>query len=211
VSGAVLLVSIPTRIHPRLERLVAGAPIDELDVHHLPRHVQGVIWKSHMRYLRANPRGAAYMMRAAADALAATVPGAAVDLLSDPAFAAAVAHGSLPLREVFAVEEARVADELRRRVASNTYDRVILLYRDATGLRWSAVDRAALAAAPGRVFVLNGRRRLFPLTPAVWRTLRRRRALEISWLPELVFTTALLIGGTGLALYDAVARPGRSR
>lgn len=77
--------------------------------------------------------------------------------------------------------------EWMRRLAQA--DRVVLLYPDAIGLGFSAVERAVQANKKtwAAVTVLNGRRRAFLLNGATRRGLRLRRLLEWTMLPELVF------------------------
>jgi hypothetical protein len=75
----------------------------------------------------------------------------------------------------------------RQRIAAA--DQVVLLYPDAIGLGFSAVERALMGSKRpwAGVSVLNGRRRKFLLNGATRRALRLRRALEWTMLPELLF------------------------
>lgn len=68
-------------------------------------------------------------------------------------------------------------------------DQVLLLYPDAIGLGFAAVERTVLARKRiwAGVTVLNGRRRKFLLNGATRRALRLRRLLEWTMLPELLF------------------------
>jgi len=82
-------------------------------------------------------------------------------------------------------------------------DTVVLLYPDAIGLGFGAVERSALR--DGRVVdVLNGRRRAFPLTGATRLRLRLRRVLEWSMLPELLFLPVFVVVTPLLWTIDAV-------
>ena len=53
-----------------------------------------------------------------------------------------------------------------------------------------------------RVLVLNGRQRLFELTPSTWRAYLLRRALEKSFIFEGVFAVVFLIGTPFLIVWD---------
>lgn len=206
----VLMVSTPTRIHPWLEGIAAGAPVGEFDVHQLSKPAQLAVWKSHMRWLRANPRSAAYMLQAAALVLADLAPGATIDLVADAPMTAAAATSPLAWGDVHAAGDRDIADVLRSTLTDGgRYEFVLLLYRDAIGLRWSRLDRLVLRALPGRVRVLNGRRRLFALDRSTWTALRRRRALDVSWAPELLLAPVTVIAAALLAVWDGVTRADR--
>lgn len=74
-------------------------------------------------------------------------------------------------------------------------DRVLLLYPDAIGLGFSRIEaRLAGAVRPGcAIDVLNGRQREFHWDSAAKGALRRRRFLEWTMLPELLFLPAFLV------------------
>lgn len=73
-------------------------------------------------------------------------------------------------------------------------ERVVLLWRDGNGTGWRTVERHVFAnKAPGaRVDVLNGRRRAFELTPALWRGYLTRRFVEKSLVPDMAIAAMLL-------------------
>ena len=81
---------------------------------------------------------------------------------------------------------------------------VVLLWRDGNGLGWGRLERRVMSAAkPGTlVRVLNGRRRLFQLTPEVRSSYLRRRALEKSFVPDMVLVAAFVLGTPALVLLD---------
>lgn len=81
---------------------------------------------------------------------------------------------------------------------------VVLLWRDGNGLGWGAVERRVMSAVkPGTtVHVLNGRRRLFSLTPDVRRSYIWRRAIEKSLIPDMALFAAFLVGTPVLLLVD---------
>lgn len=83
---------------------------------------------------------------------------------------------------------------------------VVLLYPDAIGLGFGAIERQVLRnrARNNRARVLNGRTRDFLLTPSARRGLRLRRMLEHTMAGELLFALVFL-GATPLMLsYDLV-------
>lgn len=72
---------------------------------------------------------------------------------------------------------------------------VVLLYPDAIGLGFGAIERQVLRNRRGRhrARVLNGRKRDFLLTPPVRRGLRLRRMLERTMAGELLFALVFLV------------------
>jgi hypothetical protein len=98
---------------------------------------------------------------------------------------------------------AGMADALREA------DEVLLMYPDAIGLGWRAIERDVVRrAAPGAdVAVLNGRGRRFALDARTRRALGLRRAMEWTMLLELV--AAPLIVGLAPALWAVDAIRGR--
>jgi hypothetical protein len=83
-------------------------------------------------------------------------------------------------------------------------DRVVLLYPDAIGVGFGRLERRVLAQVPAgaKLWALNGRRRLFELTPKTRRRLALRRLLEVSMLPEAVVTVLFAAASVPLALID---------
>ena len=83
-------------------------------------------------------------------------------------------------------------------------ERVVLIYPDAIGVGFGRVERRAIAQMPSGVglWALNGRRRLFELTPRTLRRLRLRRLLEVTMLPEVVATVLLAAVSLPLAAVD---------
>jgi hypothetical protein len=80
---------------------------------------------------------------------------------------------------------------------------VVLLWTDANGIGCSPLERA-LNRSGARIWVLNGRRRLFELTPERRRLLQCRRALEKFLLGEVLFTILFFLITPGLVAWDAV-------
>jgi hypothetical protein len=83
-------------------------------------------------------------------------------------------------------------------------DEVVFLWRDGNGLGWGPLERRVMSAAkPGTVTkVLNGRRRLFTLTPELRRSYLWRRAIEKSLLPDATLFAAFLVATPALLLVD---------
>jgi hypothetical protein len=85
-------------------------------------------------------------------------------------------------------------------------DRVVLLYPDAIGIGWRAVERRARSTArPGvEIRVLNGRRRDFVLDRRMRRRLALRRMLEIGLVGEAILTAIFLVLTPPLLAWDLV-------
>jgi hypothetical protein len=78
---------------------------------------------------------------------------------------------------------------------------VVLLYPDPLGLGQQTLDVAAVSSEK-EVWVLNGRRRLFPLDRETYREIRRRRFWERTMLPEVVATVCFVIASPFLLIAD---------
>jgi hypothetical protein len=85
-------------------------------------------------------------------------------------------------------------------------DKIVLIYPDAIGLGFGAIERAVLKhkKASSTVDVLNGRRRQFSLTGATRAALRLRRLLERTMLLELLFIPVFIVVTPVLWTVDAV-------
>jgi hypothetical protein len=81
-------------------------------------------------------------------------------------------------------------------------DEIVLLYPDAIGLGFGALERRLPPGVPVRI--LNGRRREFALDPRTRRALRLRRALERTMLGETVALAAAAAVTPVLLLADLV-------
>ena len=108
--------------------------------------------------------------------------------------ALAVEHGA---REVYLVKH---ASELP--LVGNGAQ-VVLVWRDANGIGCSPLERE-LKRSGARIWVLNGRHRLFELTSGRRRLLRFRRALEKFLIGEVVFTIVFILITPGLVAWDAL-------
>lgn len=63
---------------------------------------------------------------------------------------------------------------------------IILLYQDSIGVGWSRIDLKYLFSGNSRLYVLNGRGRLFPLTFSTFARLLLKRSFERSMIFELL-------------------------
>jgi len=86
------------------------------------------------------------------------------------------------------------------------FEQIILLWPDGNGMGWSSIERKVIRAknATARVYVLNGRRRLFELQRRIWRGYKVRRFLEKSFLLESGVLVVFLVTAPILALWDFV-------
>jgi hypothetical protein len=121
---------------------------------------------------KRNPRDAAYM-----HALLEDTYGAGVAVVSGPAM---------------------VPEALRKA------REVVLLWPDGNGFGWATVERQVRTwkSRSCRVFVLNGRRRRFELTPAVRAGYLVRRILERLWVGELAFAGVFVVVSPLLVGWD---------
>jgi hypothetical protein len=85
-------------------------------------------------------------------------------------------------------------------------DTTILVYADALGLTFGGLERRLLAAGARNIIVLNGRRRLFPLTSRARRSFRWRRLLASTRIVELMAAISVLPVAAILAGYDRLKR-----
>ncbi len=82
--------------------------------------------------------------------------------------------------------------------------KIILLYPDSIGLGWGKIENR-LKAQIQPLTVLNGRRRVFELTPSVHRQLLFRRFLEMIFLPEILLTPFILLYGVFITIKDKIS------
>ena len=82
--------------------------------------------------------------------------------------------------------------------------RIVLLWPDANGADTAVLEErvARVKAAGTPVFVLNGRRRYFELTPEMRRRFRWRRLVQRSWIGDAAFFAAAVAIGLPLAAFD---------
>ncbi len=99
----------------------------------------------------------------------------------------------------FGQVEVRTAGDLLD--ANETADSMLLIYPDALGLGWASLESRLPS---GRVYVVNGRRRIFSLDASTSRKLRWRRLLASTRVTELLATLAIVPLAAGLAAWDAL-------
>lgn len=81
-------------------------------------------------------------------------------------------------------------------------DTVVLVYPDPLGLGFGRFESQLIAMGASNIVILNGRRRLFPLTAAARRVLWWRRVLASTRLLEAVAAIGLVPFAAILATYD---------
>ncbi|MDP2430939.1 MAG: glycine/betaine ABC transporter permease [Pseudomonadota bacterium] len=96
------------------------------------------------------------------------------------------------------------ADQLDWQSSIGNADEVVLLYPDAIGLGFSAMERIILKHKKtwAGVTVLNGRGRQFRQNGATRLGLRSRRLLEWTMLPEMIFLALFLLLTPILWVFD---------
>ena len=87
---------------------------------------------------------------------------------------------------------------------------IVLIWPDANGLSWSAIERYIFKnkSASVAVGVLNGRGRYFELTPSLWRKFKWRRFLEKGKVLEWAMLVGFVIGTPFLLIWDIFRRRG---
>jgi hypothetical protein len=82
--------------------------------------------------------------------------------------------------------------------------KIVMLWPDSNGTGWNEIEREVLAGnhSNQEVFVLNGRRRLFPFTMKIWRQFRVRRFLEKTLVAEFGIAIVFLLTSPALMLID---------
>ena len=99
----------------------------------------------------------------------------------------------------FGVVEVRSASKLI--CANDVADSVLLVYPDVLGLGWEGLESRLPS---GSVYIVNGRRRIFPLNSKTCRRLRWHRLLATTRMTELLAAVAILPLAAGLAAWDAL-------
>ena len=81
-------------------------------------------------------------------------------------------------------------------------DHIVLLYPDAIGVGFAALERHVRTASPDTIEVLNGRGRRFALDPPTRRALRLRRLLSWTMAGEALFAATILLATPALLIWD---------
>jgi len=86
----------------------------------------------------------------------------------------------------------------------NSTHNLVLLWPDANGMGWAAMERQVRRCAPPecKVVILNGRKRTFDFGSAIHQKLRRRRVFEKSLLMNVLFGVLFLVSAPFLWIYD---------
>lgn len=84
----------------------------------------------------------------------------------------------------------------------SSYTTVILAYPDPLGLGWQGLEERVLANDGVNVIILNGRRRIFTLTPRLQRMLHLRRVLAHTRVVEFFLALLTIPIAALLALAD---------
>ena len=170
-----------------------GSLIDLLTLYPLRAHA------ARMRDYFANPRLFGTQLDLAQAALASG-QASSVHVLIDAPLVSSVPR-NLPMGE--GPPEIRALD--REVLDLSGFDTVLLVYADPLGLSFGPLESRVLAEAPN-VVVVNGRRRLFPLTHRARRALRWRRILATTRIPELAMAVAVISLSAALVAYDWLRR-----
>lgn len=168
--------------------------------------------RGHVRVHRdyyGNPRTPAYMINAASELIARSSVKRVIAIIG---MGAAVTPA-----EMLWVDDVRVAPVALGQasvadlgIAPQPADAVLLLHSDALGLGLSALERQLLTLYPGRVAVLNGRRRCYRLTPQLRGLLGRHRFHAETRIVESVLARLTWLVGGFFAVIDGVLRRGRA-
>jgi hypothetical protein len=78
------------------------------------------------------------------------------------------------------------------KLKTGDYDCVVLVYSDALGLGCEMVERAVMSSPVKSVFVINGRKRAFPLNRGTILQLTLRRFMGRTRISELVFAILVI-------------------
>jgi hypothetical protein len=108
--------------------------------------------------------------------------------------ALAAEHGAGPVQVITKAAELPQIDR---------NDDVVLLWADANGVGCRAVERRLLRMG-ARVFVVNGRRRSFELTPQRWWAIQCCRVLEKYLIGEVIFIIGFVLVTPWLIGWDWV-------
>ena len=198
-----LLVLLPGYAAPADSEPFADASIAGNVLARLLAKLRQPAARDYVRFYRdfyANPRSPAYMLQCAHALFEGGGPqhrtlvlGPNLDLEADATeWASEIRHSEYKLPQ-----SSRDLAALARE-----YDAVLLLHSDALGLGLGTLEQALDSALPEKVFVLNGRRRLYRLDTTMQRRLRRRRVLAETRIVESVLAQLVPVAGWVLAGFD---------
>lgn len=197
-----LCILQPVRIHPALEKLIGGKPIHELNFFSLSRFQQILLLKSRKHLLAANPRSAMYMLTTAHNFLEDKAPSASIDLLIDSEFEKELPDFIKKWPQNIWVGN-KIPDALHTEIRNKKYDGIFLLYTDAIGQGWRKIEgQLSPAVSDKKVWVINGRRRIFLFNNDARFTLGLRRFLDISCIVEILLFLGIITVAIITAAYD---------
>lgn len=156
-----------------------------------------------MAMQKANPRTFEYCLQSALNpALSRIQAGDTLNLL------ALIDSVPVSLKGAFSsIETASNQDDFIRlaRKIIPTKEKVILLYSDAIGQGFGPLENeiVRLGKTP---FALNGRKRLFELTPRIRQKITLRRFFERYFISEVLFSAAFPLWALFFALYERLTR-----
>ncbi len=156
--------------------------------------------REHVHFYRdfyANPRSSSYMLERLQELIGERC--GQTMLLVGPGSQQVHAPWATEIRRLPALPQQALTEIERLQVS---HDAVLLVHADALGLGLAAIERTLSKGGPGRVFVLNGRRRFYRLDRAMQRVLARHRLLAHTRLVESALGLLVTIAGTLLAAMD---------
>jgi hypothetical protein len=175
-------------------------------------------WRSpdmrrHVRVYRdfyANPRAPDYMAKLAGEIVARSRIGQ-VTVLIDPAVT--VAQADTPWTNDIRVVERQLRDATLDDLGINPKpgDAVLLLHSDPLGMGLGDLERQLSKVFPGRVFILNGRRRAYRLAERMSRILRRHRIIAETRVVEALLARLVGVVAAVLAFGDRIMQRNQTR
>lgn len=203
-----LVVLIPVHILPVWERMVAGETIGHLNYHQLPPVKKILLWFSHIRYERSNPRDPEYMLNLLSSFLENHFTGVRMDILIGGDFPKPLGDHSLEMFEcvwkVHDIQQYLKSSEVWMQLEKNHYDSIFMLYTDPLGIGYGRIERKIGRFVSSLFLVLNGRGRLFYWDNHARANLNLRRWVEMSCLPEIFLSIFAILISIPLVLLDTL-------
>ena len=208
-SQDALCVLRPTRISPRWERAIAGSPVGEFDTRNLSGWQKVLTWRSGQIHYNANVREPQYMVQLLRGFVGILGMPVNLDLLVDAKSATRLPSDAHEwFRHVWVTHNEsfrNCLDEKPISLRSRTYDTLIFLYPDSTGLGWRAVERNLRTLKVRQTLVINGRGRIFLYDRQTRNALLWRRIIERSRIVESAMALAFLAAALPLAAWDVIS------
>ena len=158
------------------------------------RGVTSTNYKSYIRIYRdfyANPRSEDYMLERVKEFVSAVCPDCNIQILIQEGFSGKTYKDNKSNNRVQILEysgnKKNTLNAIISKMSGEIGDsKVLFIHPDAIGLGQYENERVLLDKFPGRVFVLNGRRRIYKLTSKMHKKVVFRRFLVETRLPEAV-------------------------